>query len=459
MSKKSDKDCIFGGNEYMNNLQAEAFAQYPFFTFIQSLTSEDRKRVLYGDRHWFVYADYNWPQITYAMKCFLLTFSDTVEIQRATLLIQVWNAIPKYLEHFATFHPDIMSTEYPQFEFMDQLLTCRHECTTYHQLKESDKLPDEYYFSVDLGFVTKSKNITFGHITSNSWARIIQVVKVLEDMYWPDVDIDGILKIIKENNAKGGARYYNITNDKFVNTSTAQRMIHESEQYKVVAAEEDTDLFHYIIELLRKPSLRDEIDMPLFERRIIDLVEPDEDQPMVNVGALKKYTGDDTVFARLLSTSSETTVDIGAIETTEDAIIMCKVTEEAEETIKELQKKRKQIPTKIRQLTWRKYIGDSMNGNCWCCAGVITFEQWHAGHVVPASKGGPDKVDNLRPLCSSCNLSMGNSHMGDFIRRYGLKGCGATEFHNQSSETEFEDPIEVTAEVIALTAELAKLKV
>lgn len=79
-------------------------------------------------------------------------------------------------------------------------------------------------------------------------------------------------------------------------------------------------------------------------------------------------------------------------------------------------------------MTWRKYIGNAMDGECWCCADSISFEKWHAGHVIPASKGGPDTVANLRPLCQGCNLSMSNKHMADFIRTHDMNGKGAIEF-------------------------------
>jgi hypothetical protein len=40
---------------------------------------------------------------------------------------------------------------------------------------------------------------------------------------------------------------------------------------------------------------------------------------------------------------------------------------------------------------------------------------WHAGHVVAESKGGgPTNVQNLRPVCISCNMSMGSKNMMEF---------------------------------------------
>jgi len=90
--------------------------------------------------------------------------------------------------------------------------------------------------------------------------------------------------------------------------------------------------------------------------------------------------------------------------------------------------KRKNIPQKIRQMTWRQYIGSSMDGKCWSCGNPITFENWHAGHVKPHCEGGPDTVENLRPLCPTCNFSMGRKHMANYIIDFNMKGQGAIEF-------------------------------
>jgi 5-methylcytosine-specific restriction endonuclease McrA len=42
------------------------------------------------------------------------------------------------------------------------------------------------------------------------------------------------------------------------------------------------------------------------------------------------------------------------------------------------------------------------------CDGVkITWDDWHADHHVPWSKGGKTTVENGQVSCSACNLSKG----------------------------------------------------
>ena len=51
-----------------------------------------------------------------------------------------------------------------------------------------------------------------------------------------------------------------------------------------------------------------------------------------------------------------------------------------------------------------------------------------AGHIIPESCGGFATIDNLRPICSQCNSSMGNTNMRKFIIQH-YPGC-LSDFDN-----------------------------
>src|SRR5579862_983961 len=84
--------------------------------------------------------------------------------------------------------------------------------------------------------------------------------------------------------------------------------------------------------------------------------------------------------------------------------------------------KRKTIPKKIKILVWETYISrDKRIGKCFCCRkSEITSDDFHSSHVISDNNGGKIEIDNLRPLCSQCNLSMGKDNMYDFINEYNL---------------------------------------
>lgn len=78
---------------------------------------------------------------------------------------------------------------------------------------------------------------------------------------------------------------------------------------------------------------------------------------------------------------------------------------------------KKTIPKKIRGAVWRKMFGTEIEGKCYCCSDKITVDNWHQGHIVSRACGGNDVEANLRPVCASCNLSMGVENMEEFKAR------------------------------------------
>jgi hypothetical protein len=78
-------------------------------------------------------------------------------------------------------------------------------------------------------------------------------------------------------------------------------------------------------------------------------------------------------------------------------------------------KKRKNIPKIIKNKVWDLCFGeDKGTGNCYVCQQKITSKCYDCGHVIASAKGGSDNVDNLKPVCHECNISMGTMNMNDF---------------------------------------------
>ncbi len=72
--------------------------------------------------------------------------------------------------------------------------------------------------------------------------------------------------------------------------------------------------------------------------------------------------------------------------------------------------KKNNIPKKIREEVWKHYNGSNYKSACkvsWC-TNIIDVFNYHVGHDVPESKGGKLDIINLKPICSNCNLSMGD---------------------------------------------------
>jgi len=107
--------------------------------------------------------------------------------------------------------------------------------------------------------------------------------------------------------------------------------------------------------------------------------------------------------------------DINKIPQTENIII--ENTEANTTNIKI--KNKKHVPKLLKNQSWDVYIGKEKGvGNCFCCNTEIDSKHFECGHVIPISKGGPDTIENLRPICSLCNRSMGSKNMAEFMKKY-----------------------------------------
>ena len=84
--------------------------------------------------------------------------------------------------------------------------------------------------------------------------------------------------------------------------------------------------------------------------------------------------------------------------------------------------KKKSIPLVLKRRLWSKYFGEQ-NGiaTCPCCklSQISTFS-FHCGHIISERNGGQMILDNLIPLCQSCNSSMGTKSYNEFCDYIGI---------------------------------------
>ena len=81
----------------------------------------------------------------------------------------------------------------------------------------------------------------------------------------------------------------------------------------------------------------------------------------------------------------------------------------------------KNIPKTIKSLVWDKYVGKEKGvGSCYVCKKEVDSKHFELGHIQAKAKGGTDEVDNLRPVCSLCNKSIGTKNMDEFKKEYKL---------------------------------------
>lgn len=86
------------------------------------------------------------------------------------------------------------------------------------------------------------------------------------------------------------------------------------------------------------------------------------------------------------------------------------------------------IPRVVRDTTLTTYS----NGKCYCCENEpITKRNYHCGHIISDNYGGKITSHNLRPICSYCNTSMGNSFMFDYMKKKGYNNEKVNRIENE----------------------------
>jgi hypothetical protein len=88
---------------------------------------------------------------------------------------------------------------------------------------------------------------------------------------------------------------------------------------------------------------------------------------------------------------------------------------------KSTRSKKERIPATVRNIVWVTHFHTSKKGQCWLCkVEDISSANFECGHVVSEKNGGKPTIDNLRPICSFCNKSVGTMNMEDFKRKYNI---------------------------------------
>ena len=89
--------------------------------------------------------------------------------------------------------------------------------------------------------------------------------------------------------------------------------------------------------------------------------------------------------------------------------------------VKKERKTKEKIPASVKNTLWSLHFSNSLQGNCQCCkTEIISKNNFDCGHIISEKEGGKVELDNLKPICRSCNSSMGITNMNDYMKKYGF---------------------------------------
>lgn len=99
--------------------------------------------------------------------------------------------------------------------------------------------------------------------------------------------------------------------------------------------------------------------------------------------------------------------------------------------------KRRQIDKNTRDAVWIKYMGNKVEGKCYCCKlRTIHITDFQVGHNKAFAKGGSDNISNLRPICGPCNRGMGaKMSIEKYREKYFMGQSGASKMKSGEDES------------------------
>ena len=72
------------------------------------------------------------------------------------------------------------------------------------------------------------------------------------------------------------------------------------------------------------------------------------------------------------------------------------------------------IPKCIRNDVWKKRNGNVIEGFCFVCNNSLIFDNMECGHIIPHVCKGQITIDNLEPICKTCNRDMGIMNLNEY---------------------------------------------
>ena len=111
--------------------------------------------------------------------------------------------------------------------------------------------------------------------------------------------------------------------------------------------------------------------------------------------------------------------NITKIKEYENEILKLKMETEMKEN-KIIEYKKKSIPKTLKSKVWDLKIGSQIGETkCLCCDHqIIKQSNFECGHIIAERNGGETILNNLIPICSQCNKSMGIQNFQIFKNKF-----------------------------------------
>lgn len=111
--------------------------------------------------------------------------------------------------------------------------------------------------------------------------------------------------------------------------------------------------------------------------------------------------------------------------------------------------KKKPINKALRNSVWNNSHGEEIGtAKCFAgCGATISQQNFECGHVKSEKDGGSTTLENLKPICSTCNKSMGTKHMKTFCIETGLYKKSGFYDPNEPDDSDTDNYYDICCEI------------
>lgn len=83
-------------------------------------------------------------------------------------------------------------------------------------------------------------------------------------------------------------------------------------------------------------------------------------------------------------------------------------------------KRKRYIPKALKVNSWKAVYGmDIGEAICYVCnSNKIYQADFECGHIISHANNGPTNINNLIPICKSCNQSMSKKNLLEYVDEY-----------------------------------------
>lgn len=189
-----------------------------------------------------------------------------------------------------------------------------------------------------------------------------------------------------------------------------------------------------------RPNINlDQLERELEQRKVFDILDIDNSDDFINMveclNNFYRYTDlakwqvwgmDDTLVHKCRTKNIIKPLFLGLFQNYEWLIRLIEVNRKDSKIDSyramphlKLNAKSRKISKAKRRLVWQKRNSKaSMIGKCYVCRRPIDYDEFECGHVLAHFWGGTCTLDNLEPICGSCNKDMSTENLYDYKKNF-----------------------------------------